>query len=136
MRAERGNGIGTRTFHPGDFVVVGRGPDQAVELIAPSTEYAYISIRQQLRRPSFQRSAHFAHRAIAVVDGRIQRHSTQQDGSGLIYQRPMQLRLIGPTALPGDDPLAGLVHGMSAPHMPALNIGITERFHNSCGVGD
>jgi hypothetical protein len=26
MRAERGNGIGTRTFHPGDFVVVGRPP--------------------------------------------------------------------------------------------------------------
>ena len=56
------------------------------------------------------------------------------DGDPVASNHPA-CRLIGPTAPPGHDPLASLVHRVSALHVPALNIRILKRFHNSRGIG-
>lgn len=66
----------------------------------------------------------------------LQRHATHQRISGLIDQRPVQLRLGGPPGLPGTDPFPRFVGRVCAPHMPALDVWISESGHDCFGISE
>lgn len=73
--------------------------------------------------------------AVAQIDA-LEGHPAQKLVGRGIHQRPVHLGLIGPAALPADDPLACLFRGIGAVNVPALNIRITKRGSDSSGIGD
>lgn len=74
-------------------------------------------------------------RTVAVIDT-LQRHSPQHRVAVSTCQRPVQLRLLGPTTLPCTDQFTNFINGVGCTDVPALNLQIGKGLDHGWGVGD